>query len=149
MCFLLQRCFSCSHTVLPKEHSLGVIFFSLHSSCFAVFFFNSLSSCPVYPIVIYVCCVWTGRWLISLVLVTSDNKGLLLHNNDKKMFVFKLLSLRKETINVIKLINHNSFCDSRCSRTVYCFLNTICTYYFFVCFLILYFMFSYFLVIIS
>ncbi len=27
MCFLLLRCFSCSHTVLP-EHSLGVIFFS-------------------------------------------------------------------------------------------------------------------------
>ncbi len=76
---LLLRCFSCSHTVLPKEHSLGVIFFSsLHSSCYAVFFFNSLSSCPVYPIVIYVCCVWTGWWLISLVLVTSDNKGLLL-----------------------------------------------------------------------
>ncbi len=75
---LLLRCFSCSHTVLPKEHSLGVIFFSLHSSCYAVFFFNSLSSCPVYPLVIYVCCVWTGWWLISLVLVTSDNKGLLL-----------------------------------------------------------------------
>ncbi len=76
---LLLRCFSCSHTVLPKEHSLGVIFFSLPSSCYAVFFFNSLSSCPVYPLVIYVCCVWTGWWLISLVLVTSDNKGLLLH----------------------------------------------------------------------
>ncbi len=29
MCFLLLRCFSCSHTVLPKEHSLGVIFFLL------------------------------------------------------------------------------------------------------------------------
>ncbi len=26
----------------------------------------------------YVVYVWTGRWLISLVLVTSDNKGLLL-----------------------------------------------------------------------
>ncbi len=76
---LLLRCFSCSHTVLPKEHSLGVIFFSSsHSSCYAVFFFNSLSSCPVYPLVIYVVYVWTGWWLISLVLVTSDNKGLLL-----------------------------------------------------------------------
>ncbi len=28
---LLLRCFSCSHTVLPKEHSLGVIFFSPYS----------------------------------------------------------------------------------------------------------------------
>ncbi len=30
--FVLLRCFSCSHTVLPKEHSLGVIFFSSLSS---------------------------------------------------------------------------------------------------------------------
>ncbi len=29
MLLLLLRCFSCSHTVLPKEHSLGVIFFLL------------------------------------------------------------------------------------------------------------------------
>ncbi len=39
--FVLLRCFSCSHTVLPMEHSLGVIFFSSLSSCNAVFFFNS------------------------------------------------------------------------------------------------------------
>ncbi len=59
---LLLRCFfSCSHTVLPKEHSLGVIFFfSSLSSCYAVIFFNSLSSCPVHPLVIYVCYVWAG-----------------------------------------------------------------------------------------
>ncbi len=31
--FVLLRCFSCSHTVLPKEHSLGVMFFSSLSSC--------------------------------------------------------------------------------------------------------------------
>ncbi len=31
--FVLLRCFSGSHTVLPKEHSLGVIFFSSLSSC--------------------------------------------------------------------------------------------------------------------
>ncbi len=31
--FVLLRCFSCSHTVLPKEHSLGVTFFSSLSSC--------------------------------------------------------------------------------------------------------------------
>ncbi len=31
--FVLLRCFSCSHTVLPKEHSLGIIFFSYLSSC--------------------------------------------------------------------------------------------------------------------
>ncbi len=40
--FVLLRCFSCSHTVLPKEHSLGVIFFSPHfPHVNAVFFFNS------------------------------------------------------------------------------------------------------------
>ncbi len=31
--FVLLRCFSCSHTVLPKEHILGIIFFSSLSSC--------------------------------------------------------------------------------------------------------------------
>ncbi len=31
--FVLLRCFSCSHTVLPKEHSLGVIYFSSLCSC--------------------------------------------------------------------------------------------------------------------
>ncbi len=31
--FVLLRCFSSSHTVPPKEHSLGVIFFSSLSSC--------------------------------------------------------------------------------------------------------------------
>ncbi len=60
--------FSCSHTVLPKEHSLFFFFFSSPSSCYAEIFFNSLSSCPVYPLVIY---VWAGWWLISLVLVTK------------------------------------------------------------------------------
>ncbi len=40
--FVLLRCFFCSHTVLPKEHSLGVIFFSPHfPHVNAVFFFNS------------------------------------------------------------------------------------------------------------
>ncbi len=62
---LLLRCFSCSHTVLPKEHSLGVIFFSSPSSCYAVFFFNSLSSCSVYPLVIYVCCVCMDRLMAN------------------------------------------------------------------------------------
>ncbi len=82
MCFLLLRCFFPVLTLYSqKEHSLGVVFFFLLSHLmYAVYFFNSLSSCPVYPIVIlYVCMyVWTGWWLISLVLVTSDNKGLLL-----------------------------------------------------------------------
>ncbi len=42
---LLLRCFSCSYTVLPKEHSLGVIFFSLHSSC--LLYFSSIPCLPV------------------------------------------------------------------------------------------------------
>ncbi len=42
---LLLRCFSCSHTVLPKEHSLGVIFFSLQSSC--LLYFSSIPCLPV------------------------------------------------------------------------------------------------------
>ncbi len=38
MCFCVLRCFSCSHTVLPKEHSLGVIFFSSLSLCLCCIF---------------------------------------------------------------------------------------------------------------
>ncbi len=33
--FVLLRCFSCSHTVLPKEHSLGVILF-FNSTCISL-----------------------------------------------------------------------------------------------------------------
>ncbi len=75
---LLLRCFSCSHTVLPKEHSLGVIFFLLTFlmlCCIFLQFPVFLSCLPPCHICMY---VWTGWWLISLVLVTSDNKGLLL-----------------------------------------------------------------------
>ncbi len=40
--FVLLRCFSCSHTVLPKEHSLFFFSFSPHfPHVYAVFFFNS------------------------------------------------------------------------------------------------------------
>ncbi len=54
--FVLLRCFSCSHTVLPKEHSLGVIFFSSLSSCYAVFFFNStcISLLIILCMIVYV-----------------------------------------------------------------------------------------------
>ncbi len=66
MCFLLLRCFSCSHTVLPKEHSLGVIFFLLTFLMLCcILFFNSLSSCSVYPLVIYVCCVCMDRLMAN------------------------------------------------------------------------------------
>ncbi len=59
--FVLRCFFFCSHTVLPKEHSLGFIyiyiFFSL-SSCKCCIFFNSLSSCSVYPLVICMLCMY-------------------------------------------------------------------------------------------
>ncbi len=55
----------------PRSIVWGLFFPSSLSSCYAVIFFNSLSSCPVYPLVIYVCYVWAGWWLISLVLVTK------------------------------------------------------------------------------
>ncbi len=40
--FVLLRCFSCSHTVLPKEHSLGVIFFLLTFLMFMLYFSSIL-----------------------------------------------------------------------------------------------------------
>ncbi len=56
MCFCVLRCFSGSHTVLPKEHGLGVIFLSSFSSCYAVFFFNS--SCISLLIILVWLCMW-------------------------------------------------------------------------------------------
>ncbi len=40
--FVLLRRFSCSHTVLPKEHSLGVIFFLLTFLMFMLYFSSIL-----------------------------------------------------------------------------------------------------------
>ncbi len=59
VCAFVLRCFSCSHTVLPKEHSLGVIFFCSPSSCYAVFFFPCLLTFHywLYP-------VWLCMWRI-------------------------------------------------------------------------------------
>ncbi len=80
MCFCCWGVFPVLTLYSPRSIVWGLFFFLLTflMLCYAVFFFNSLSSCPVYPLVIYVVYVWTGWWLISLVLVTSDNKGLLL-----------------------------------------------------------------------
>ncbi len=56
---LLLRCFFPVLTLYsPRSLVWGLFFFP--SSCYAVIFFNSLSSCPVYPLVIYVCYVWAG-----------------------------------------------------------------------------------------
>ncbi len=79
MCFCCWGVFPVLTLYSPRSIVWGLFFFLLTflMLCYAVFFFNSLSSCPVYPLVIYVVYVWTGWWLISLVLVTSDNKGLL------------------------------------------------------------------------
>ncbi len=54
--FVLLRCFSCSHTVLPKEHSLGVIFFSSLSSCLCCIFLNStcISLLIILCMIVYV-----------------------------------------------------------------------------------------------
>ncbi len=63
MCFLLLRCFSCSTLYSPRSIVWG--YFSPHLPHDAVFFFNSLSSCPVYPLVIYVCCVCMDRLMAN------------------------------------------------------------------------------------
>ncbi len=81
ICAFVLRCFFLFSHCTPKWS----IVWGLH------FFFSSLSSCkcctflpfPVFLFCLprchmYVVYVWTGWWLISLVLVTSDNKGLLL-----------------------------------------------------------------------
>ncbi len=68
--FVLLRCFSCSHTVLPKEHSLGVIFFSPHfPHVNAVFFFNS--TCISLLIIL----VWLCMWRMIKNLRGTDENG--------------------------------------------------------------------------
>ncbi len=54
--FVLLRCFSCSHTVLPKEHSLGVIFFLLPFLMLCCIFFNStcISLLIILCMIVYV-----------------------------------------------------------------------------------------------
>ncbi len=65
MCFLLLRCFSCSHTVLPKEHSLGVIFFSSHLP-HVMLYFSSIPCLPVLSTPLsYVCCVCMDRLMAN------------------------------------------------------------------------------------
>ncbi len=54
--FVLLRCFSCSHTVLPKEHSLGVVFSPHFPHVNAVFFFNS--TCISLLIILVWLCMW-------------------------------------------------------------------------------------------
>ncbi len=49
----------------PRSIVWGLFFFSSPSSCYAVSLFNSLSSCPVYPLVIYVCCVCMDRLMAN------------------------------------------------------------------------------------
>ncbi len=80
MCFLLLRCFSCSHTVLPKEHSLGIIFlltFLLLCCNFLQFpvFLSCLHPCHICMLCMYGQVDGLFHWYLWL----SDNKGLLLY----------------------------------------------------------------------
>ncbi len=65
---LLLRCFSCSHTVLPKEHSLGVIFFPRYIP-HVMLYFSSIPCLPVlstplsYMYVVYGQVDGLFRWL--------------------------------------------------------------------------------------
>ncbi len=49
--FVLLRCFSGSHTVLPKEHSLGVIFFLMLCCIFLQFYLHFTTDYTLYDCV--------------------------------------------------------------------------------------------------
>ncbi len=53
--FVLLRCFSCSHTVLPKEHSLGVIFFLLTFLMFMLYFSSILLAFHYWLYSVWLC----------------------------------------------------------------------------------------------
>ncbi len=71
---LLLRCFSCSHTVLPKEHSLGVIFFPRYIP-HVMLYFSSIPCLPVlstplsYMYVVYGQVDGLFRWYLWLVTI--------------------------------------------------------------------------------
>ncbi len=67
MCFLLG-CFSCSHTVLPKEHSMGIIFFSSLSSC--LLYFSSKNPCISLLIVFCMIVYVTNKPTLTLTLTS-------------------------------------------------------------------------------
>ncbi len=79
MCFCCRGVFPVLTLYSPRSIVWG-LFFSPHLPHVMLYF----SSIPCLPVLstplsyMYVVYVWTGWWLISLVLVTSDNKGLLL-----------------------------------------------------------------------
>ncbi len=85
--FVLLRCFSCSHTVLPKEHSLGIIFFS------------SLSSCK--------CCIFLQFYLHF----TTDYTCMIVYvtNNKEPKFNEFCFQLRKSSFCSKKVLNLHLF----------------------------------------
>ncbi len=80
------------------------------------FFSSSLSSCKcciflTFPVFLfclprchmYVVYVWTGWWLISLVLFTSDNKGLLLLLLTSPVLAFFMTLLKSQSQTAISV----------------------------------------------
>ena len=119
--------FSCPHTVLPTEHSLGVVFFFLPSPRVMLYFLNTLSSGPAYPTCHIVCmfcmclCICTD-WLmvnfVVLVLVTSDNKGILLWWIKNNNYWLMKMSLSKSNLHISSWLIH-LFIDRSTGLTVY------------------------------
>ncbi len=86
--FVLLRCFFCSHTVLPKEHSLGIIFFS------------SLSSCK--------CCIFlqfylhfTTDYTCMIVYVTNNKEPRTLQLHIQPVFFLSSPFLKKSEIKTV------------------------------------------------
>ncbi len=102
--FVLLRCFSCSHTVLPKEHSLGVIFFS------------SLSSCK--------CCIFlqfylhfTTDYTCMIVYVTNNKEPWIEHLWDVVERVIRIMDVQRTNlqqlhdaiVSILTIINEECF----------------------------------------
>ncbi len=84
--FVLLRCFSCSHTVLPKEHSLGIIFFSSLSSCKCCIFLQFyLHFTTDYTCMIVYVTNNKEPWTLNLVVIGGDGGGGV---REKKSFDF-------------------------------------------------------------
>ncbi len=65
VCAFVAEVFFPVLTLYSPRSIVWGLFFIHGYSCYAVFFFNSLSSCSVYPLVIYVCCVCMDRLMAN------------------------------------------------------------------------------------
>ncbi len=109
--FVLLRCFSCSHTVLPKEHSLGVIFFSSILLFFVNIFLQYFSSI-LLAFHYWLYSVWLCMWRIIKNLERSHSQCVInMYNKRVNNQYLKQISQLVATLKVEHACSEDSLCS--------------------------------------